>query len=224
MMGTYVNTAAIIVGSLVGLVLRDRFPEKIKDTVLHGVGLVTVFMGVQMALKTGNLLVMIFSILVGSIIGESLDLDDVLKKAANYVKTKTRSEESRYVEGLITAFLIFSIGSMAITGAIEDGINQNPSILYAKSILDFFMSISLASVYGLGVIFSSIPLLIYQGGITLAATYSANLFSEIVINEISGVGGILLLGLGVTLLEIKEIKIANLLPSLIIVPILLYFL
>ncbi|NIW13556.1 MAG: DUF554 family protein, partial [Candidatus Thorarchaeota archaeon] len=146
------NTAAIIVGSLVGLVLRDRFPEKIKETVLHGVGLVTVFMGVQMALKTGNLLVMIFSVLVGSIIGESLDLDEALKKAANYVKTKTRSEESRYVEGLITAFLIFSIGSMAITGAIEDGINRNPSILYAKSILDFFMSMSLASVYGLGVI------------------------------------------------------------------------
>jgi uncharacterized membrane protein YqgA involved in biofilm formation len=224
MIGTYVNTIAIIAGSLIGLTLKNKFPDRVKDTVIHGVGLVTLFMGMQMALKTENLLVMIFSVLVGAVIGESFNIDLALKKAANYVKSRFKSEDSKYAEGLITAFLIFSIGSMAITGAIEDGMNHNPTILYAKSILDFFMSISLSSVFGLGVLFSSIPLLIYQGSITLAATFSAGFFSEIVINEISGVGGILLLGLGLTLLEIKEIKIANLLPSLVIVPILLYFL
>jgi hypothetical protein len=224
MLGTWVNTLAVIIGSLMGIVLKDKFPEKIKNAVFQGIGLVTLFMGLQMSLQTNNLLIMIFSISIGAIIGESLNIEARLRRVAIFFESKTNSKDSRFVEGMVTAFLIFCIGSMTITGAIEDGINNNPSILFAKSTLDFFTSVSLATVFGLGVLFSALPLLIFQGGITLLASYSNNFFNELVIQELSGVGGILLLGLGITILDIKEIKVANLLPSLIIAPLLIIIL
>jgi len=216
MQGTYVNAVAVVVGSLVGIILRGRFPEKIKDMVFQGIGLVTLFIGFQMSLKTSNLVILFFSILVGAILGEVTNLEKHIEDFGNFIKSKFGSKEDKFVEGFITAFLIFCMGSMTIIGSIEDGLNGNPSILYAKSILDGFASISLASVLGMGVLFSAIPLLLYQGGITLLASLSKTFFTDAVINELSASGGIILIGLGINLLDIRKIKVANLLPSLVI--------
>jgi len=216
MQGTYVNAVAVVVGSLVGIILRGRFPEKIKDMVFQGIGLVTLFIGFQMSLKTSNLVILFFSILVGAILGEVTNLERHIEDFGNFIKSKFGSKEDKFVEGFITAFLIFCMGSMTIIGSIEDGLNGNPSILYAKSILDGFASISLASVLGMGVLFSAIPLLLYQGGITLLASLSKTFFTDAVINELSASGGIILIGLGINLLDIRKIKVANLLPSLVI--------
>ncbi|MEM1586929.1 MAG: DUF554 domain-containing protein [Candidatus Bathyarchaeia archaeon] len=216
MYGTLVNAASVILGSLLGIVLRSGFPEKIKRIVFHGVGLVTLFMGFQMSMKTSNIIILFFSILIGAIIGETLNIEEYIEKIGNLIKLKLGSGEDKFVEGFITAFLIFCIGPMTIVGSIEDGLYGNPTILYAKSILDGFTSISLASMLGLGVLFSSIPLLLYQGGITALASYARVFFTEITINELSAAGGIILIGLGINILEIRKIKVVNLLPSLII--------
>jgi uncharacterized membrane protein YqgA involved in biofilm formation len=224
MQGTIVNAIAVVVGSLMGVLLRGRFSERVKSIVFQGIGLVTLFIGFQTSLKTSNLVVLFFSMLIGAIIGEILDVEKHIEDFGNLMKSKLSSGEDKFVEGFITAFLIFCMGSMTIIGSIEDGLNGNPSILYAKSMLDGFASISLASVLGVGVLFSAIPLMLYQGGITLLASLSRAFFTEAVINELSATGGIILIGLGINLLEIRKIKVANLLPSLIVSAIITYLL
>ncbi|MEM1607592.1 MAG: DUF554 domain-containing protein [Candidatus Bathyarchaeia archaeon] len=216
MQGTLVNAVSVVIGSLIGIFLRGRFPERIKSIVFQGIGLATLFIGFQMALKTGNLIVLFFSMLIGAVIGEFLNIEGRIEGFGNLVKSKFSSGEDKFVEGFITAFLIFCMGSMTIVGSIEDGLNGNPSILYAKSMLDGFASISLASVLGVGVLFSAIPLLLYQGGITMLASLSKAFFTEAVVNELSAAGGIILIGLGINLLEIRRIRVANLLPSLVV--------
>lgn len=218
--GTIVNTIAVILGSLIGLLLHKNLPEKIKAIVLQGIGLSTLLIGMQMALKVENLLVLIFSVLIGGIIGEIVKLDIFLENLSNSLKTKVKSNNANFTEGLVTAFLIFCIGSMTIIGAINEGLKADRTLLLTKSILDGFTSIALASTYGVGVLFSSIPLFIYQSSLTLLAVQFQNLFSNIVINQLTATGGVLILGIGFNLLEIKKIKVTNLLPALLIVIIL----
>jgi len=221
MLGTYVNTVAVVAGSLIGLGLRRELPERIKKIIFQGIGLVTLFIGIHMALENNNLMVLFFSILLGAIVGEAIDVEKRLEKLGDFLKVKSRSKDERFTEGVLTAFLIFCVGSMTIIGAIQDGLHGDSSILIAKSILDGFVSVSLASVLGVGVLFSAVPLFIFQASITLLAVYSRNFFTEALLSELSAVGGILLLGLGIRILEIKEIKVANLLPSLVVVLVLM---
>jgi hypothetical protein len=221
MIGTIINTVAVILGSLVGLGLRRGLPERIKKITFQGVGIVTLFIGVQMALQTSNPVVLFISILVGAVIGEAIDVQSRLESLGNFLKTKSKSKDERFTEGVLTAFLVFCVGPMTILGSIQDGLNGDPSVLIAKSILDGFVSVSLASTLGVGVLFSGVPLFMFQSAITLLAAYSRAFFTETLIKELSAVGGILLLGLGIKILEIKDINVANLLPSLIIVPIII---
>jgi uncharacterized membrane protein YqgA involved in biofilm formation len=161
-------------------------------------------------------MIMIFSLVIGAILGELIDIDKQINRFADFLKHKISSDNSRFSEGLITAFLLFCMGSMTILGAIEEGLGGKPNLLIAKSILDGFSSIAFASVMGIGVMFSVIPLFIYQGGLTLLATLVGERLSELAVTEMSAVGGILLIGLGITVLKLKEIKILNLLPSLLL--------
>jgi uncharacterized membrane protein YqgA involved in biofilm formation len=220
MLGTYVNVVAVIIGSSIGVLLHQQFPEKLKKIVFQAVGLVVLFLGISMALKTDNFVIIIFSLVIGAIIGEWIDLDTHVDRFGNLLKARFKSEDDRFSEGLVTAFLIFCIGAMTIIGAIEDGLNNDPSILYAKALLDGCVSIALASTFGIGVLFSVIPLFIFQGGITVVAASSEAFFTDTLINELSAVGGIVLMVLGIQLLEIKEIKVINLLPALIVVTLL----
>jgi hypothetical protein len=165
---------------------------------------------------------MIFSIVIGSIFGELIDIDKWINNFGEWLKNKFKTKNQKFSEGLVTAFLLYCMGSMTILGAIEEGLGGVPNLLFAKSILDGFSSIILAATLGLGVLFSSIPLLIYQGGLTLLASNIQNSLTEIIVNEITAVGGIILLGLGITLLEIKKIKIINMIPSMILAGILAY--
>lgn len=173
-----------------------------------------------MAVQTSNFLIMIISIVSGSIIGELLDIEKAINKFSEKLKTKTKSSHHKFSEGFITASLLFCMGSMAILGAIEEGLGGEPNLLLAKSVLDGFSSIILAASLGIGVIFSAIPLLIYQGGITLFASSLQDVLTDTLITELTAVGGLLLIGLGITILEIKQLKIVNMLPSLVIVVIL----
>ena len=222
MFGTLLNASTVIIGSIIGLIVRSRLPKRITDTAFQGVGLFTIILGIMMAIKTNNLLIMIFSVVLGSIIGELIDIDKWINIFGEWLKNKFKSKNQRFSEGLITAFLLYCMGSMTILGAIEEGLGELPNLLVAKSILDGFSSIVLAATLGIGVLFSFIPLLIYQGGLTLLASNVQNFLTEIIINEITAVGGILLLGLGITLLNIKKIKVINMMPSMVIICFLSY--
>lgn len=220
--GTLVNAAAIIVGGSLGLVLHVKLPDKIVRTVFQAIGLFTLYFGISMALKTNELLLVIFSLLIGAIIGEWIDFETIVEKLSEKLKRKLKFKNEKFTEGFITAFLLFCMGSMAILGSIEEGINGDPKILLAKSTLDGFSSIALAASLGVGVLFSAIPLLIYQGGLTVLAAYLGEFVSEIIINEMTATGGMLLIGLGINILEIKKIKILNMIPALLIIVLLVW--
>ncbi len=223
MIGTIVNVGAVITGSAVGLIVHSKLPDRITNIVFQGIGLFTLFIGMQMSLKTENLLIMVFSIILGSITGEVLKLEEKTENLADYLKKKVKSKNEKFTEGLITSFLLFCMGSMSIFGCIQEGLGGSPDLLFAKSTLDGFSSIALASSLGIGVMFSAIPLLIYQGGLTLFASSLQHVLNQHVINELTATGGLLLLGLGISLLDIKKIKVLNMLPSLIYAVILAYF-
>ncbi len=223
MTGTLINAAAIIVGSIIGIGLHTKLPERIVKIVFQGIGLFTLFIGFYMGMKTNNLFLMILSIVTGGIIGEWINIDKYINRFGDKVKLKLKSKNSKFTEGLITAFLLFCMGSVTILGAIEEGLGGEPNLLLAKSVLDGVSSIALAAAMGFGVAFSVIPLLIYQGGLTLLAAYFGDYFASHIIDELTAVGGLMLIGLGLSILEIKQIKILNMLPALIVIVILAYF-
>ncbi|MDY0018436.1 MAG: DUF554 domain-containing protein [Anaerolineae bacterium] len=218
--GTLINVATVLLGSTLGLLLRRRFPQAIQTIIFQSVGLATLVLGVQMALEGENFLVLIFSLIIGGIVGELLHLDVWVESLATMLKDKIHIGEATFVEGLITAFLLFCVGSMTIVGALNEGLSADRTLLLTKSLLDGFTSIALASVYGVGVLFAVVPLFLVQGGLTLLAGQFQGLFSPLLINGLTAVGGVLILGIGLTLLELKAIKTTNLLPSLAVVVIL----
>jgi len=223
MLGTLINFGAVIIGSIAGLIIHSKLPRNITTRVFQGIGLFTLFLGIHMAAKTNNFLIMIFSIVIGSIIGELINIDKYVNRFSDWLKKKVKSKNENFSNGFITAFLLFCMGSMSILGSFEEGLGGAPNLLLAKSVLDGFSSIALSATLGIGVIFSAIPLLIYQGSLTLFAASLHHFFTENIINELTAVGGLLLIGLGINILEIKKLIILNMLPSLVIVVILAYF-
>ena len=215
--GSIVNALTVILGSSIGLLLRKRFPENIKAIIFEGVGLGTLVLGMKMAFQVEDFLIFIFSLIFGGIIGELVHLETRMEAMGDALKAKIKTQDTRFTEGLVTAFLIFCIGSMTFVGAINEGLSGDRTLILTKAILDGFTSIALASVYGVGVLFSALPLFIIQAGLTLLATQFQSFFSDLIINQLTAVGGALILGIGLNLLNIKKVKTINLLPGLIVV-------
>ncbi len=215
MTGTLINAAAILLGGLIGLLVNNKLPERIIKIVFQGIGLVTLYFGISMALASSNFLLIIFSVVLGSVSGELLRLDRGINRFGDFIKLKLKSNNEKFSEGMVTAFVLYCMGSMTILGSFEEGMGEAPKLLMAKSLLDGVSAIALCSALGVGVIFSIIPLLIFQGGLTLFAASLHDVISQNVITEMSAVGGILLIGLGLSILEIKAIKVINMLPALI---------
>jgi hypothetical protein len=216
-LGSIVNALTVIAGSLIGLLVRNRLPQSIKAIIFQGVGLGTLVLGMSMALEVRDFLVFIFSLILGGVLGEAARLEVRMEAFGDWLKGKVRSNNDRFTEGLITAFLIFCVGSMTFVGALNEGLSGDRTLILTKSILDGFTSIVLASVYGIGVLFSALPLFIVQAGLTLAATQLQGVLSELMIAQLTAVGGALVLGIGLNLLDIKKIKTSNLLPGLLVV-------
>jgi uncharacterized membrane protein YqgA involved in biofilm formation len=218
--GTIINTATVVAGSLIGLVLKHRYPAKLKSVFFQAIGLATIVIGVKMALDVKNVLTLIFSLLAGGVVGELAGLDAKLDGAAEKLKEVLKRADGGFSEGLVTAFLLFCMGSMTIVGCIDEGVRGDRTILITKSIMDGFTSIAFASTFGIGVLFSAIPLLIFQGSVTLLASVSQRFFTPLIVAQLTAVGGTMIIGLGLGLLEIKKIKVINFLPALVIVVIL----
>lgn len=221
-MGTLINVAAVIIGSLIGLLINRKLPAKIITIIFQVLGLFTLVLGISMSLKTEHYLVVIGSLVVGAVIGEFIDLDKYMKRWSEKLKQKLRMGNDKFSDGMITAFLLYCMGAMTIMGAIEEGVEGSYDILLMKSLMDGVSSIALASGMGIGVMFSSIPLLLYQGGLTLFSSFIGERLTDVIVNDLSATGGILLIGLGLNILEIKQLKILNMIPALVVVVILSY--
>ena len=223
--GTLINMATVTVGSLIGLWLQQLFPPNIQDIIFQAIGLGTLVIGIQMALKVPNgyLLIFIFSLILGGVIGEAIQLSHMLDQIGEGVKAIFQVEDSRFTEGLITAFLLFCIGSMTIVGAIEEGLQGKRELLLIKSTLDGISSIAFAATYGIGVLFSIFPMLILQGGVTILARQMERFFTPTLIANLSATGGALIIAIGIRILNLGEINIENLLPALLVVLVLSLF-
>jgi len=224
MLGTIVNVITVVAGGSIGLLLNKKLPDRFVKIFFQVVGLFTLFLGLSMALETTHVLHMIMALITGAVIGEALKLEQRMETLGDKLKSRLKLGNEKFTEGLLTAFLLYCMGSLTILGAIEEGMGGSPKLLLIKSLMDGVSSIALASGLGIGVVFSAIPLLIYQGGITLLAMGFGEFFPEVYVFELSAVGGILLIGLGISILEIKKIKVMNMLPALVMIVILLWLL
>ena len=214
--GTFINMAAVLLGGTIGLLLHQNLPKRVQLIAFQAIGLCTLFLGVQMSLQVKDPLILIFSVLIGGVAGELLRLDERIGGLSERLKRLVRSSDANFTQGMVSAFLIFCIGSMTIVGALNEGISGDRSLLLTKSVLDLFTSIALASTYGVGVLFSVIPMLIFQGGLTVFASQFGDLFGPTLLAQLTATGGILILGIGINLLEIKQIKVINMLPGLLV--------
>lgn len=219
MIGTIVNVLAIIVGGIIGVMLKGKLPAKFQKIVMQGISLAVILIGLQMALgATGSkdILIVIFSLVLGGIIGEILKIEERLNKAGNLLEKRFGNENTLFVEGFVQACLIYCVGAMAIMGAIQDGLNNDPSILFTKALLDGTSSIAFAATFGIGVAFSAIPVLLYQGAITLLASWAQQILQGPAARELTVTGGLLIFAIGLNILGICKIKVGNLLPSLFV--------
>jgi uncharacterized membrane protein YqgA involved in biofilm formation len=239
MIGTLLNVLTVLLGSTLGLLFGAQFPERVRQTVIAGLGLFTAAIGVQMFLETNNAIIVLGALLVGGVLGEWWQIEARLSKLGGFLEQKFTRQvrakdqasspqtinnpptqgENRFIRGFLTASLIFCIGPMTILGSIQDGLTGDFRLLAIKSILDGFASLAFASSLGIGVLFSSLVVLTVQGSISLLAAQAQAIITTPMMDELTAVGGLLLLGLAVSsLLEIKPIRVGNFLPALIVAP------
>lgn len=216
MLGTIVNSVAILIGGILGILFGNALPEKMKNTVIQGIGLAVILIGLNMAIQTKNPLVVIASLVLGGVVGELIDIELQLKKFGEWLeKILSRGKQKgNFTKAFVTSSLIYCVGAMAIMGSLESGLKGVHDILYAKAMLDGISAIVFTSSMGIGVLASVIPVFLYQGGITISAGLLQSVLSTPVITEMSATGGLLIIGIGITILEIKEIKVGNLLPGI----------
>lgn len=216
MLGTIVNSVAIVVGGVLGAFFQGVIKEKAKETVMAGLGLAVVLIGLTMALKTGNPLVVIGSLVLGGLVGEWIDIEDKLLSLAKRIENRFVKGESRLAQAFVTTSLVYCVGAMAVTGSLESGISGAHGTLYAKAMLDGISAVVFASSLGIGVVLSSIPVFLYQGTITLLAAWISQWLSQTpsALIEMSATGGLLIVAIGLNILNIKQIRVGNLLPAL----------
>lgn len=231
MTGTILNIITVLVGSALGILLGGRMSDRIRQTVMAGLGLVTFVIGVQMALVTTNVMIVLGSLLVGGILGEWWNIEAGLHRLGAWIEARVNrnngdeTSSNRFIKGFMTASLMFCVGPMTILGSINDGLRGDYQILAIKSVLDGFASLAFASTMGIGVAFSTLVILIYQGGLSLLAAQAQAILTNPMQIEMSATGGVLLIGLSFSsLLEIKTIRVANFLPALVLAPLIVWVL
>lgn len=222
MIGTLVNTAAVIGGGVIGLLLKKSMPERVTTIYFQAIGLFTLAIGASMAIEMEHILIVVSSLAIGSLLGEWWNLEKGVESMSNSLKDRFKIGSEKFTEGLVTSFLLFCVGSMTIIGTIQEGTGGSPDLLFTKSLMDFFSSILLASAFGMGVILSAVPLFIFQAALTLLARYAGSFFTDNIIVELTSVGGILLIGLGINILGIKKLRVMNMLPALVVVVVFLW--
>lgn len=223
LLGTIVNGICIVIGSLLGKLLH-KIPERVKGTIMYAIGLAVIVLGLQMGLKSEHFLIVILSLVFGAVIGEMTMIEEKLNKLGNWLEKRVGSNEQGNIsEGFVTATLIFVIGAMAIIGALDSGIRGDHNVLYTKAIIDGFTALILTTTLGIGVIFSAIPVFLYQGLIAIFATQIDRVIPDALMNsfivEMTSTGGIMIVAIGLNIAGITKIRVANLLPGILVVAI-----
>lgn len=220
--GTLLNAATVLVGGLLGTALGDRLPARLRERVVFGVGLFILAMGMKFAIDSSNLLYLLGSILIGGIVGASLEFDRRLTSFGDALQRRFAREgrESTVSEAFVTASIVFCVGPLTFLGAIQNGLSGDATLLVIKSVLDGFTAIALAATLGWGVLLTIAVILIYQGGLALGAAVLAGLLTDLQLREMNAVGGLLLLGVGLKLLSIRDVKVADYLPAIFVAPLL----
>lgn len=223
MTGTFLNIGTVLLGGALGLLFGARLPERVRQTVVAGLGLFTVAIGVSLFMDSHNAIIVLVSLLLGGVTGEWLQIEKRLANLGARLQkrfaAKSKGGSTLFVRGFLTASLVFCIGPLTFLGSIQDGLSGNYQLLAIKSVLDGFAAMVFASTLGVGVLFSTLVILVYQGGLSLLAQQAQALFTAAMIAELSAVGGVLLLGVAISsLLEIKPIRVGNFLPALLFAP------
>lgn len=225
-MGTVANTSAIIAGTMLGLFLRRGLPEKWRETIMQGVALCIVVIGLQMAFETKNIIICVVSLVIGSIIGEASNIEGHLQRFGNWAGAKINNggggASKKIADAFIAASLIYCIGAMAVVGSLQDGLMGDPTILYAKATLDGIIAVILAANMGIGVALSALCVLLYQGTLTTLASFLQPYMTEAVIAEVTACGGVLIVAIGINMLKLLEIRLSNQLPAVFIAGIITY--
>lgn len=219
----------VLVGTALGTLIGDRLPQRFRETVFHSLGVVTVLIGVDAGLEAfgptlagltrASLVIVMGSVLIGGVIGELLGIERGLSRLGDALKARFAQRQVRFTEGFVVASLVFCVGPLTVLGSIEDGLTGDYRLLAIKSLLDGFAAVAFASALGWGVGFSALTVLLYQGALTLSASWAAGVFSEPMVAALTAAGGILIIGIGLRLLELREVRVANLLPALVLAPV-----
>lgn len=223
-LGTIINTATVLAGGGLGLLIGNRIPDRIRVIIVQVIGLVTIAIGLRDAIKTDNMVFPLVGMVLGAIVGELLRIEDRLEHLGEILRRKfTKPEsESKFVTGFVTATLLFCVGPLTILGAIEDASGKTPQLYIVKGTLDGFMMIIFSALYGVGAIFSAVSVFLIQGSLTLFGTSLDAILTERMRLELFAAGGLAVLAIGLNLLEIKRIRLGSLLPGLVITPILVW--
>jgi uncharacterized membrane protein YqgA involved in biofilm formation len=218
--GTAINVLAVLAGGSIGTLAGTRLPESMRSTTMQAIGIVTLLVGVSDFLKYDKVLVPLVSVIVGLVIGELLDVDAQLKRVGDHLERSFSKGESPVSRAFVTTSLLFCVGPLTVIGSLQDGLNGDYSILALKSALDFIASLAFASVLGWGVLLSAVTVLVVQGSLTLGAGFLDPVVTGPMISATTATGGILIFGLGLGLLDLKEVRVANMLPGLLFAPLL----
>ena len=226
MTGVLVNVATVLLGSGIGLLLKKGIPEKVSKAVMTAIGLCTIYIGIDGALAGDNTIVLIVSMALGTALGTLIDIDGKIEKLGDLIERKTVKKEGaklNITQGFMTASLLFCVGAMTIVGALNAGLNGDNKLLYTKSVLDLISSCMLASTLGVGVMLASVFVLVYQGGLVLLAGLLQNVLTDAALTaEITCAGSVMIIGLGLNILSVTKLKVANYLPALLFVPLVYY--
>lgn len=221
--GTIVNVAAIAAGSLVGLLVGRGIKEKYQETVIYGLALCVILLGLQMAFQGKHILITIVSLVIGSILGEALDIEDKLEKVGLWLAQKVQQAKGKgdantdaFVEGFLSTSLLYCVGAMAIVGSIQDGLTGDATTLYTKALIDGLSGIIYASNLGIGVLFSALSVGVYQGTLTALAGLLGPYMSQTVVQEIAASGGLMILAVGINMTKLLKIRVGNMLPGLVV--------
>ena len=221
MIGTIANALAIIVGGIIGLLFKNIIPEKISEALLKVIGLAVIAIGINLMLSGENFTLLIISMVIGTIIGEGIDIEKKLDKIGAFIESKMKNKESNVALGFVACTLVYCVGSMAIVGSIQSGLTGNHEILFSKAVLDGITAVTFAATMGVGVVFSGISVLVYQGTITMLASIMQSLLNPVVVSEMTAIGGVIIMGIGLNFLISNRMRVGNMLPS-IFIPIIYY--
>lgn len=216
MLGTIANAAAVIVGGIIGLVFKNIIPERISEALLKTTGLAVIAIGISLMSAGENFTLLIISLIIGTIIGEFIDIEGKLDKFGAFIESKIKNKQSNIALGFVTCTLVYCVGSMAIVGSIQSGLTGNHEILFSKAVIDGITAVSFAATMGSGVILSGLSIFVYQGLITMLASLMQSLLSTVVVAEMTAIGGVIIMGIGLNFLIEKRMRVGNLLPAIFI--------